>query len=134
MELMSRVTIETGYLVIALSVLAGWIGGLTAAAGVCAGGAMAIVNFRWLSRRVLGGLGQAGTSADAPGGTQADSPHGVPVAGWVLGFGVRFTVLAVAIGAVVASGWAHPVGLVIGFSLLPFTLIGRGLLEGTRRG
>jgi hypothetical protein len=117
-ELMSRVTFETGCVVAVLTLLAGWAAGLPAAVGVGTGGTMAIVNFRWLSRRVIGVLGQA----DAP------------VVGWVFGFGVRFAALAVAIGALTASGWAHPVGVVVGFTLLPCTLIRRGLLEADRRG
>ena len=117
-ELTSRVTFETGCVVVVLTLLAGWAGGVAAAAGVCAGGALAIANFRWLSRRVVGVLGH---------------PDGA-VVGWAFGFGVRFAALAAAIAALVASEWAHPLGVVVGFTLLPCIVIRCGLAEASRQG
>lgn len=117
-ELTSRVTLETGCVVAVLTLLAGWAGGLAAATGVCAGGAMAVANFRWLSRRVVRVLGQGDG----------------PAVGWALGFGVRLGALAAAIAALVASEWAHPVWVVVGFTLLPCTLIRCGLAEASRQG
>jgi hypothetical protein len=116
-ELTSRVTFETGCAAAVLTLLAGWVGGLTVAAGVGAGATMAIANFRWLSWRVVG-LGRADGA----------------VPGWAVGFGLRFAALATAIGVLLASEWVHPVGVVIGFTLLPCTLIRRGLAETNRQG
>jgi ATP synthase I chain len=110
-ELTSRVTFETGCVVAVLTLLAGWAGGFAAAAGVCAGGTMAIVNFRSLSRRFVGLLGNADGA----------------VVGWAFGFGLRFAALSVATAILVASEWAHPLGVVVGFTLLPCTLIRCGL-------
>lgn len=112
-KLTSRVTFESGGLVAMLALPAWWVGGLTAAAGVCAGGALAIMNFRWLSGRTLTTL--AGLSG-----------HG-PLGGWVLGFGFRLSLLAIVTAGLLVSGWAHPVGVVIGLTVLPGVLIMRGL-------
>ena len=77
------------------------------AAGVAAGGAIEAMNFRALHRSAkqlfAGELAGAG--------------------GWSSAFGVRFLLLAVGIGAAIAVG-AHPVGLLIGLSLIvPATLL-----------
>src|SRR5947199_348825 len=45
----ARVTAATCVLVALLAAPAGWLGGSTAALGVLAGGALAVVNFRWLA-------------------------------------------------------------------------------------
>ena len=44
-----RVTVETCALVLALAAAAVILGGMPAAVGVLAGGAIAVVNFRWLA-------------------------------------------------------------------------------------
>jgi hypothetical protein len=77
------------------------------AAGVAVGGAIEAMNFRALHRcakRLFDGeLAGAG--------------------GWSSAFGFRFLLLAVGIGAAIAVG-AHPVGLLIGLSLIvPATLL-----------
>jgi hypothetical protein len=77
------------------------------AAGVAVGGAIEAMNFRALHRSAkrlfAGELAGAG--------------------GWSSVFGVRFLLLAVGIGAAIAVG-AHPVGLLIGLSLIvPATLL-----------
>ncbi|MGH7332092.1 MAG: ATP synthase subunit I [Candidatus Rokuibacteriota bacterium] len=113
-DLTSRVTLESGCLVAALGLLAGWVGGITAAAGVGAGGALAIVNFRFLSGRTLAVL--AGLSGHGPRG------------GWALGFGLRLGALGAVTAGLLMSGWAHPVGLVVGLTVLPWVLIVRGLV------
>src|SRR5262245_29092437 len=118
-ELTSRVTLETGGLVTALTILAGCMGGLTAAGGVAAGGALAIVNFRWLSERTLTVF--AGQSS-----------HGRP-GGWALGFGLRLGALAAVTAGLLVSGWAHPVGVVVGLTALPCVLIARGLALARER-
>jgi hypothetical protein len=45
----------------------------------------------------------------------------------VLGFGVRLVALAAATAALMGSGWAHPLGVVAGFIVLPCALIWHGL-------
>ena len=117
-ELTTRVRVETGCVVVVLTLLGGWAGGLTAAAGVCAGGLMAIVNFHWLSRRVLRGLGPADGLA----------------LGWSLGFGLRFATLTAATAILLANQWVHPLAVVVGLTLLPCTLVRCGLAEASRRG
>jgi len=118
-DLTSRVTFDSGGLVAALALLAGWVAGITAAAGVCAGGALAILNFRWLAGRTLTVL--AGLSG-----------HG-PLGGWALGFGLRLGALAAVTAGLLMSGWAHPVGVVVGLTALPCVLIVRGLAFARER-
>lgn len=108
-ELTSRVTWESGGAVAALSFLSGLIGGVPVAAGVGAGGVLAIANFRWLAGRVVGVL----DGVPAPGG-------------WALGFGLRLMALAAATAGLLASGWAHPLGIVVGFTILPCALVRQG--------
>ena len=71
------------------------------AAGVAVGGAIEAINFRALHRSAkrlfAGELAGAG--------------------GWAPAFGLRFLLLAVGIGAAIVGG-AHPVGLLIGLSLI----------------
>ena len=110
MELTSRVTWESGGAVAVLSLVSGLVGGVPAAAGVGAGGVLAIANFRWLAGRVVSVL----DGVPAPGG-------------WALGFGIRFIALAVATAGLMASEWAHPLGVVVGLTVLPCALVLRGL-------
>ena len=44
-----------------------------------------------------------------------------------LGFGLRLIALAAVAAGLMATGLAHPVGLVIGFTVLPCALVLRGL-------
>ena len=111
-ELTSRVTWETGGAVALLSLVSGLVGGVAVAAGVGAGGLLAITNFRWLSGRVLSVL----DGAPAPGG-------------WALGFGLRLAALAIATAALLATGIVHPLGVVVGLTVLPGALILRGLSQ-----
>jgi hypothetical protein len=110
-ELTTRVTLDTCAAVAALAALAWWLMGAPIGAGVLAGGALAVVNFRWL-------VGRAAI-ATATGSASA--------AAWVLGAGLRFAACAAACGVLLANGWAHPVALVAGFTVLPCDLIARGL-------
>ena len=110
-ELTTRVTLDTCVAVGALAALGWWLAGASIGLGVLAGGALAVVNFRWLVARAA--------IASAAGGRSA--------AAWVLGAGLRFTACAVTCGILLAYGWAHPVALVAGFTVLPCDLIARGL-------
>lgn len=103
-----RVTIETASLLGALALGGAWLVDPTAGVGVLAGGALGLGNLWWLVRRVLGAS---------------------ETRGWVLGAAARLGVLGAAVAVVLASGVAHPVGVVVGLSVLPFVLIARGLAE-----
>ena len=111
-QLTSRVTWETGGAVAALALASGLVGGVPLAAGVGAGGALAIANFRWLAGRVMGAL----DGMPAPGG-------------WGLGLGLRLAAVACAAAGLMAGGLAHPVGIVIGLTVLPGALVARGLRQ-----
>src|SRR5262245_14242356 len=111
-ELTSRVTWESGGAVATLALASGLVGGVSLAAGVGAGGALAIANFRWLAGRVAKAL------------------DGMPaVGGWAFGFGLRLVVLGGATAALMGSGWAHPIGVVVGLTVLPVALVLRGLRQ-----
>jgi len=110
-ELTTRVTVDTCAAVAALTALAAWFGGAPAGLGVLAGGALAVVNFRWLVARA--------SAATAAGSASA--------AAWLVGAGLRFAACTAACVLLLATGWAHPVALVTGFTVLPCDLIARGL-------
>jgi hypothetical protein len=117
-KLLTRVTVETCTLVAALAAPAAWLGGATAALGVLSGGALAVLNFRWLSARAM--------SAAAAGG--------VPGALWLATAGLRFAACVAACAALLATGAAHPVALLAGFTTLPCVLIARGLAAAREEG
>jgi hypothetical protein len=109
-DMTARVTLVAVPAVLAAAGVAGGIGGLTAATGVAAGGAVALVNFHWLARGARRALG-AGRG------------------GWfaLAGVGLRYPGAFVALALVVATGWAHPLGVVAGLAILPPVLILQGL-------
>ena len=102
----------------AMSAGAWWLAGAPAAAGVGGGGAIALVNFRWLARDV----GRA-TAAVVEGGA------GIGRIGRV---GLRQLVTFGALGLLVAQGWAHPVAVGVGLAALPPVLLVQGLLDARR--
>ncbi|OLD38010.1 MAG: hypothetical protein AUI57_08785 [Candidatus Rokubacteria bacterium 13_1_40CM_2_68_8] len=110
-ELTTRVTLDTCAAVGALAALAGWLGGAPAGLGVLAGGALAIVNFRWLVARASAAMAAGSASAGA----------------WLIGAGLRFAACTLACALLFATGWAYPIPLVMGFTVLPCDLIARGL-------
>ena len=112
-ELRLRVTVETAIAVVALALPAAWLAGPSAAIGVLAAGGLTVGNFWWLSR--------AASSAADPNAPRAE------VAGWVLGAGARFAVLFAAFAVLCAGGYAHPVAVVVGLSVLPCALVVQGL-------
>ena len=114
-ELRGRVTLDTCVAAAALAAPAAWIGGAPAGLGVLAGGALAVVNFRWLVARAA-----AATGATAGTGKAAASA-------WIVGSGLRFGASLAACTLLLATGWAHPIALLVGFTLLPCDLIVRGL-------
>jgi ATP synthase I chain len=116
-ELRARVTLDTCAAVTALAAAGAWVGGTPAGLGVLAGGTLAIVNFRWLVARA-----SAATALGvAPGaGDSAASA-------WLVGSGLRFGACLAACTALLATGWAHPIALLVGLTILPCDLIARGL-------
>ena len=110
-ELTTRVTLDTCAAVTALAALTWGLAGAAAGLGVLAGGALAVVNFRWLVARAFVATSTGSTSAAA----------------WLIGAGLRFVACTGACGLLLATGWAHPVALVAGFTVLPGDLIARGL-------
>src|SRR5262245_27427022 len=121
-ELRGRVTLDTCAAAAALAVPAAWIGGAAAGLGVLSGGALAIVNFRWLVARAA-----AATSATASTGDAAAST-------WIVGSGLRFGASLAACTLLLATGWAHSIALLVGFTLLPCDLIARGLAAARAEG
>jgi hypothetical protein len=78
---------------------------------VLAGGALAVGSFRWLVARA--GL------ATATGGVSSGA--------WLIGAGLRFAACAAACALLLATGWAHPIALLAGFTVLPCDLVTRAL-------
>src|SRR5437867_12940414 len=91
----ARVTAATCALVALLAAPAGWLGGSTAALGVLAGGALAVVNFRWLAARAVA--------------VAVASSAGVAGGAWLVGAGFRLAAFAAACAVRCARGWARPV-------------------------
>jgi len=110
-DLMWRVTRDVCALGAVLALAAGWIGGSAAAVGAAAGVALALGNFRWLVSRVC-----ATTATPA-------AAHAL----WSVAAGLRFIAFGGLCAALLASGWAHPVALVVGLTALPGALVGHGL-------
>ena len=112
----ARVTAATCALVALLAAPAGWLGGSTAALGVLAGGALAVVNFRWLAARAVVVASSAGVAGGA----------------WLVGAGLRLAAFAAACAVLLALEWAHPVALLAGLSVLPCAVIVEGLRAASR--
>jgi ATP synthase I chain len=112
------VTLDTCAAAAALAAPAAWIGGGPAGLGMLAGGALAVVNFRWLVARATAVT--AVLSATPGNGSAAASV-------WLVGSGLRFGASLAACTLLLATGWAHPIALLAGFTLLPCDLIVRGL-------
>jgi hypothetical protein len=115
-ELTARVSAETGVLAAAGALPALWLGGGPAAVGVLTGGALAILNFRWLAGRAL-----RAAASGTPGL-------------WLLGAVLRLAASAGVVAALFAGGWAHPAAFLAGLTVLPCDLIARGLRVGSLEG
>ena len=97
----------------ALALGAGWGWGVRAAAGVAVGAAVALLDFAWLARGVA-------LLAAAPGARR-------PGVRWAVALAARYLVTFAALGLPVALGWAHPVALAVGVTVLPLALTAGGL-------
>jgi hypothetical protein len=104
----SRVTLLSCAAILAVSAIAAWLGGSPAAVGAATGGAVAVLNFRWLARSAAGVMAR-------------------PRAGLALaGFGLRYLAAFGALALLLSTGWAHPLAVVAGLSVLPPVLIAQG--------
>lgn len=111
-DLRVRVTVSSACALAALALPAAWMGGPTAGLGLLGGGAIAVLNFWWLAR----GAGMLGAGAG-----HARVATAVTLAG------LRFLALLAALVAVWATGWAHPVAIVLGLTVLPAVVVVEGL-------
>ena len=112
-DLSARVTMSGLSAVLALSATAGWIAGAEGAAGVAGGGAIALVNFRWLARSVANVVALA-------------REERTTVMGWHRRW-FRHLLTVGALGLLLGSGWAHPLAVIVGLSVLPAVLVAQGL-------
>jgi ATP synthase I chain len=109
-DLVSRVTLHCLVLVAALAVGAGWLAGLPGAAGAAAGGGIALLHFRWLARGAADALrGERGLTLG------------------LTGLGLRCAGAFGALALTLAGGWAHPLAVLAGLSVLPPVLIAEGM-------
>jgi ATP synthase I subunit len=108
-ELTTSVTHLTAIAVPLMSLAGGGVAGVPGAVGVLTGGALALVGFRILAARLraVGGPAAAG--------------H------WIVLAAVRFAVVGGVAALLFVAGWAHPVGWLVGYSVLPAALVVQGL-------
>jgi hypothetical protein len=109
-RLTARVTLESSGIALALALPAAWIGGGPAAVGVLAGSGLAVLDFRALAARATD--------------TVTGSARGLV---WLLAYGLRFSLVLLVCAVLFATGWVHPVALLVGLTVLPCNLIARGL-------
>jgi hypothetical protein len=109
-ELRSGVLRGTALTVVAGAIVGGWLGGLPGALGVLSGGALAALSFRVLAARVSAVA--AGTTWTAP---------------WVILAGLRFAAVSAAAVILFATGWAHPVAWLAGYTALPLAVVLQGV-------
>ena len=110
-ELMWRVTRDVCLLGAVLALAGAWLGGPAGGAGVAAGVALALGNFRWLAARARATTGTAATAR----------------ALWSIAAGLRFVAFGALCAVLLAAGWVHPVALVAGLTALPCALVNHGL-------
>jgi hypothetical protein len=116
-ELTTRVVVESVVLLAAVAAGAAVLGGAPAACGTLAGGGLVVANFRWL------------TSSALAASAGADPGRGARWLPWAL---LRFAALVAGAGVALVSGWAHPVALVVGLTVVPCAVVAAGL-RGARR-
>jgi hypothetical protein len=138
-ELRMRVVRETGAAVLLLALAAAWLAGASGFVGVAGAGAITVANFWWLARGVSATIttppltppplesGSGSVSARSTAPATAPAVAGRARAVWILAAGGRFLALVAAFAVLCAMGWAHPVAIVVGLSVLPCDLIAVGL-------
>jgi hypothetical protein len=109
-DLTTSVTRHTAVAVVALALAGGWLGGVPGAAGVLAGGALALGSFRWLAARV-----------------RALSSDAALASGWIAVSGLRLAAVAALAALAFAGGWVHPIALLAGYTVLPVAVVMQGL-------
>ncbi len=112
-DLSGRVTWSGLSAVIALSAVAGWAADVEGAAGAAGGGAVALLNFRWLARSVANAVVLV-----RDGGSGGAALRGA----WL-----RHLSTVGALGLLLGSGWTHPLAVIAGLSVLPPILVAQGL-------
>ncbi|HEU5195395.1 MAG TPA: ATP synthase subunit I [Methylomirabilota bacterium] len=105
-ELTARVTVTTAIAVLPLALAGAWLGGLPGALGVLAGGLLALGSFRALAARAA-----AATASTA----------------WLLTAGLRFAGVTAVAAVLFVQGWAHPLAVLAGYTILPVIVIAHGL-------
>lgn len=96
----------TGLVALAAVSAGAWlVAGVEGAAGVAGGGAVALLNFRWLARDVARAVALMG--------------EGRRGAASLAGIGLRQLVTFGALGLLVANRWTHPLAVLVGLSVLP---------------
>lgn len=105
-ELTARVTLTTALTVLPLALGGFWLADIAGAAGVAAGGALALFSFRLLAARA--------TAASAS-------------TAWMVIAAARFGVVAVVAAVLFVNGWAHPLAVLAGYSALPVMVVVHGL-------
>jgi ATP synthase I chain len=114
-DLAHRIAWLTAGLVGLVAAAAWSLAGPAQATGAVVGGAITIANFLWL--RWTAGLALRSGPADGA----------LRRALWVGASGVRFGVVALALGLVAVQGWLGLVGLLVALTALPCTLVAEGL-------
>jgi hypothetical protein len=112
-KLTTRVTIHGALAIVGTALLAGWLAGGAASAGVVAGGALALLDFRWLTR-------SASAAAAALTGGRAR-------VGWMLAAPARLLSMFGAISLIIVSGRVAPLAVMAGLAVLPLVVIAQGL-------
>jgi hypothetical protein len=117
-DLTSRVTWAGACTVAVMSGGAWWLGGAPVAAGVAGGGAIALVNFRWLARDVARAVSLV-----------IEGRGGLARIGRI---GLRQFVTFGGLGLLIANGWVHPAAVGVGLASLPPVLFVQGLLNARK--
>lgn len=117
-ELMWRVTRDVCALGAGLVLAAAGLGGTAGALGAAAGVVLALGNFGWLVARVRASAGDSSAARSL----------------WSIAAGLRFLAFGGLCAALLATGWAHPVALVAGLTVLPCALVAHGLRAAGQEG
>ena len=107
-ELTTRVTLWSGAALAALALPALALGGSRAALGLVAGGALALLSFRWLAGRAVSLV------------------PGAPSSPWGIFATLRWIAVAVAVAALLVADVTHPAALLAGTVVLPCAVLALG--------
>ena len=110
-DLLAGATRWTTLGAVALAAPGGWLGGAPGGVGVLAGAALALGPLHWFARRAV----------------RQEADGRITVSPWLMAAGLRFAGVSAAVAALFATGWAHPVALLAGYTVLPVTVVVQGL-------